>query len=225
MGRGAASSSGPNVGGVRRDGPSKRLRNQLNKASSEWGSLEKQADREENNADIRAIVEELKRDPRKIRPCKRATLSAFFLQQSGSNKFPDYQYLHKTPQEHSKLFLEDLNPKLSAEVVKEMRRHDRHIVPKMLYFALMQDPSDAFGPLNKFAWNQARKARAESLGNPILALEWDADFKVDWEKNGWFDMATKDPRDPGSTRFTHLRFRKNIEVAAPLNPFPHGENR
>lgn len=114
---------------------SKRTRNSFHKATDEWAMVEKRADSDEMTANINAIVAALKKDPRKTKGCMRATLSNFFLRNmNGADRFPEYLYLHKIPQDFAKPFLYKLNKQLNDDAVKHMKRADRQIVLKMLYY-------------------------------------------------------------------------------------------
>lgn len=193
-------------------GGSRRLKNQLTKATSEWRNLEHRADHEELKHDINLIVAELKKDPRKVRGCRRATLSNLFLRSLGDDRFPDYSYLHRLPQDFAKPFLAKLDPKLSDEVYKHLRKNDRHVVLKMVYFALMLDSGDAFGPLQKSVWESFHSQPARDLGNPLVELKWGLDFKIDWASQGYFDLVENRESWDDRKGYTHIRFRKRIQA-------------
>lgn len=214
----SAKASASSVGEPHRTSPgnvSKRTRNSYHKATDEWAMVEKRADSDEMKSNIASIVMALKKDPRKIKGCMRATLSNFFLRNMhDGDRFPEYLYLHRIPQDFAKPFLYCLNKQLSDDVVKHMKRADRQIVLKMLYYALQLDSGDAFGPNSKKQWTRLNYQRAMDLHNPLADLRWDREFKVNWVETGYYDLLSKQPggENSGDVIFIHIRLRKTIEA-------------
>lgn len=108
-----------------------------------------------------------------------------------------------------------LTPSLGEEVVQQLRRFDKQVVPKLLYFALQVDSGDEFGPLDKKAWKAINTKRAKSLGNPLGSLTWDREFEINWPQDGYYDLVDRRPTPQPSDRavFTLVRFRKEVEAS------------
>lgn len=153
---------------------SRRLANTVDKASGEWAKADQRAQEEEWKRDIADIVRELKRCPAKIKSCRRATISDFFLRSEKSDTMPQtYQFMYKVPQEVLKPVVLSLNPKLTEDVWRMLRKHDRNIMHKVFYNAALLDGNDPIVCHHKEQWKRMVLARAHSLGNPIADLTWD----------------------------------------------------
>ena len=162
------------------------------------------------------IVKELKRCPAKIKPCKRAVLSNLFLSSSTDSITwpPSYSVLNRVPQEVAKLLLTTLNPALTEDVLKLMKKNDKHIIHKLMYKGLCADANWTIGPSNKQAWAAFWIYRAMCCGNPLGDLVWSSDFEVDWKRpgNGYYTLE----KDPASSPFyTHIVARGKHRVLIP----------
>lgn len=181
---------------------------------------EGRAQQEEVKRDIEDIIRELKRCPAKVKSCRRATLSDFFLRNDRQDDMPStYQFMYKVPQELIKPMLQELNPKLCDDTIRLMRKQDKSIIHKLMYLAVLVDPQDPIGPRNKTTWKQCAMSRAVELGNPLKQLTWDRQFVVDWAMCGFYRLIARN--DKGEVvsregqpdfRFTHISFRGHIEA-------------
>jgi hypothetical protein len=148
------------------------------------------ADREDDLDVERQVLEiskELLRSPAKVARCHRMVFTDFFLKVSDKERqteppfSSEYRRMRRVPQEHLRTrALLGLDARLTPGVCSALKKtNGRDALHRLLYAATLQEPSDAFGPHDKAAWDSAQASRHEACGKPLPRMTFDVNHVID----------------------------------------------
>jgi hypothetical protein len=183
------------------------------KIGEQYSELTRGEEAAECDNDLMVIIKELMREPKKLKPCRRAVLSEMFLAPSEEIKQasfpPTYIYMARIPKQHiQKELFGKLSVKLTEAYVQSCTVADKAFCHKMLYASCFVEGSMKLPSHSKEIVNEELVQRHQRLGGWLTSLE--TEKEICWESQGiWFLIPEIDPlvEPPVGHKYTHVRLR------------------
>lgn len=116
-----------------------------------------------------------------------------------------YKTLQKSPKTWLQTFLAELEPRMNANVMRDLRKKDSNIAHRLMYLATACEPSTPFGPMSKAIWKNVFKERYVLCGRPLAKLGWTRDWSIKWGTCGVYKLLPElADADPKQHRFTNI---------------------
>lgn len=187
-----------------------------------WHREDQRQQQQELETDLIEIISELTKAPQKIASCKRAVKGNMFMPKTEST-YSDtlceaYIYLPKVPANHLELLLPKMASKLTADILKELKKKDKHILHKLLYRATLCNASNRIPDHKKEKFDEIMMARHLSFNAPLGKIQWGHDYQIDWNSSGVFALVPAKPEDEDTAqhRYTHLKLL-DADLEAPAS--------